>query len=55
MEMNYAVFVRNLSFLGTNNSVVKMSKKLIPVVAITLIIKSRKFPTLNHSRNTIYP
>jgi len=51
--ISYAVFVRNLSFLGNNNSVVKMSSMLMPVVAITLIRKSRKLPKSSHSRKTI--
>ena len=38
---------------AVDSRVLVMSNILIPVVAITLMIKSRKFPTSNHSRNTI--
>ena len=44
----YAVFVRNLNFLGNKSSTVKISSMLMAVVEMTLIIKSRKLPKLSH-------
>jgi undecaprenyl pyrophosphate phosphatase UppP len=54
-EADYAVFVRNFNFLGNNNSTVKISSMLIPVVAITLMMKSKILPKSSHSRKIIYP
>ena len=51
-NFDQAVFVLNRSFLGKSNSTVKMRSRLIPVVATTLIRKSKKLPKLSHSNNT---
>src|ERR1044071_9023963 len=54
-EEFYAVFVLYRIFLGNKSSVAKMSKRLIPVVATSLIKKINRFPNDSHSRKSIYP
>jgi len=46
-----ATLVRNFSFRGNSNSVVKINNILIPVVAITLIRKVQNDPNSSHWRN----
>ena len=55
MKIFYAVFVLNLSLRENRSSVVRISNKLIAVVATSLIRKIKKLPKDNHSKNNIYP
>ena len=50
---NYAVLVRNFNLRGNKSSVVMISNILIPVVAITLMIRSINDPKESHSSTII--
>jgi len=52
-QKNYAVFVRNFSFRGNNNSAVMISSILMPVVDITFIKNAKKLPNCSHCKKVI--
>jgi hypothetical protein len=55
MKIFYAVFVLNLSLRENKSSVVKISNRLMAVVATSLMRKIKKLPKDSHSKNNIYP
>ena len=54
-KYDQAVLVLNFSLRGNNNSTASIINRLMPVVETILMRKSRKLPTLSHSKKIIKP